>query len=69
MNFKQKLIGLALIIIGALPFLLKIQNIAEVFAKYKFLTYITPGEVLYQIIIILLGILLIWTLKPRWEMN
>ena len=67
MTMKNKLIGLVLIIIGALPFLLKIKSISDSLAKYTFLSYLVPGEIVYQIIIIGLGILLIWTVKPRIE--
>lgn len=63
MAFKEKLIGLILIIVGLFPFLLKIQAIGDAFSKYTFLSYLAPGEVIYQIIIAVLGILLIW--KPR----
>jgi hypothetical protein len=62
---KNKLIGLILIIIGILPFLLKIENIATSFEKYTFLSYLVPGELIYQVIIIGLGVLLIWTVRPR----
>ena len=67
MTMKGKLIGLVLIIIGALPFLLKIKSISDSLAKYTFLSYLVPGEIVYQLIIIGLGILLIWTVKPRME--
>jgi len=69
MPIKEKLLGLILIIIGALPFLLKIDRIAAFFAKYKFLSYIVPGEIIYQIILIVIGILLIWRIRPRIETN
>jgi len=62
---KNKFIGLILIIIGILPFLLKIESIATSVEKYTFLSYIVPGEIVYQIIIIGLGVLLIWTVRPR----
>jgi len=67
MAMKEKLIGLILIIIGILPFLLKIQSIATSVEKYKLMSYLVPGEIVYQIIIIILGVLLIWTVKPRVE--
>lgn len=67
MAMKNKLIGLILIILGIFPFLLKIESIATAFEKYTFLSYLAPGEILYQIIIIALGAWLIWTLKPRVE--
>jgi len=69
MPLKEKTIGLLLIIIGALPFLLKIQAIGDFFDKYSFLSYLTPGEVIYQLIIIALGVLLIWTLKAKVRAN
>lgn len=65
MTMKNKLIGLILIIIGILPFLLKIQSIAKSVEKYTFLSYLVPGEIVYQIIIVVLGAWLIWTVKPR----
>lgn len=64
---KNKLVGLILIIIGVLPFLLKIKSISDSLAKYTFLSYLAPGEIVYQIIIIALGAWLIWTVKPRIE--
>jgi len=67
MAMKNKLIGLILIIIGILPFLLKIQSISDSLTKYTFLSYLVPGEILYQVIIIALGAWLIWTVKPRVE--
>ncbi len=67
MRIKEKFIGMILIIIGALPFLLKIQTISKLFEKNTFLSLIAPGEIIYQILIIILGILLIWTIKPKIE--
>lgn len=64
-TMKNKLIGLILIIIGVLPFLLKIQSVSDSLAKYTFLSYLVPGEIIYQIIIIALGAWLIWTVKHR----
>jgi len=66
MPLKEKLLGMILIIIGALPFLLKIDKIADFFTN-KFLSYLIPGELVYQIVIIVIGIVLIWTIKPRFE--
>jgi len=65
MTMKHKFIGLILIIIGVLPFLLKIQSVSDALTKYTFLSYLVPGEIVYQIIIIALGILLIWTVRPK----
>ena len=67
MPLKEKTIGLIIIILGVLPFLLKIQSIANVFTKYKILSIFSPGEAGYQILIILFGALLIWTIKPKVE--
>jgi len=67
MAFKEKVIGLVLIILGVFPFLLKIKSIGDSFAKYSFLSYIMPGEIVYQIIIIVLGVLLIWRRRARVE--
>jgi hypothetical protein len=64
---KKKIFGLILIIIGLLPFLLKIQSIGNYFSEYKFLTYLTPGEIVYQAVIIVIGVLLIFTVRPRIE--
>jgi len=67
MPIKEKMLGIILIIIGALPLLLKINFIETFFEKYKFLSYLIPGEIIYQIILILIGALLIWRIKPRFE--
>jgi len=67
MPLKEKFLGAILIIIGALPFLLKIQKIAGFFSNYKFLSYLTPGEIIYQIVLILIGVFLIWRIRPRFE--
>jgi hypothetical protein len=60
-GFKEKLIGIILIILGALPWLLKIQVINDTIGKYA----ANPGTSLYQIILIVLGLLLLVTLRPR----
>jgi hypothetical protein len=67
MKIKEKIIGIILIILGALPFLLKIDKISSTFTKYKFLTYLVPGEIIYQLAIIILGVSLIWTLRSQLE--
>jgi len=58
MALKEKIIGLVLVIIGALPFLLKIESITAAFNN-SFFKILAPGNILYQIVIIILGILLI----------
>jgi len=67
MRIKEKFIGIVLIIIGALPFLLKTKSISDFFTQNKVLSFIIPGELVYQIIIIALGALLIWTVKPKFK--
>ena len=62
---KYKLIGAVLIIVGALPFLSKIKTISDI----KALSYLTPGSTIYQVILIILGLLLIWTMQPRMQMR
>ena len=65
MNLKDKLIGLIIIILGVWPFLLKIDKVATFFASYKFLEMLTPGEIVYQIAIVILGALLIWNIGVK----
>ena len=65
MGFKEKVIGLVLILLGAWPFLLKVEAVGTFFAKYKFLEVLTPGEIVYQVAIIVLGALLIWRVRPH----
>ena len=65
MTIRAKLIGFGLIVIGVLPFLLKIGVVSDFFDNYSFLTFIMPGEIGYQVLIIVLGIFLIWTVKPE----
>lgn len=67
MGAKEKLIGFILIAAGILPFAIKIQAIGDLFTTNQILSYILPGEIAYQIIIIALGVLLIWRMKPRIE--
>ena len=59
MNIKPKIIGIIIIIIGALPFLMKLEAISNL----TFLESITPGSILYQTIVIILGILLVIRLR------
>ena len=61
MVVKQRLMGIILIIIGILPLFLKIEAIKTSLSQYTFLTYLMPGEIIYQIVLILLGILLLRT--------
>ncbi len=66
---KQKFIGLLIIIIGALPFLLKIESIGDFFNNYEFLSIIMPGEIGYQLLIILLGAWLVFGRRRRVEVK
>ena len=66
---KQKFIGVLIIIIGALPFLLNVEEIGNFFSQYILLSYLTPGEIFYQAIIIVLGAWLIIRIKPRMELE
>ena len=67
MGIKEKTIGILLILLGAWPFLLKIEKIGTFFAQYKFLEILTPGEIVFQIVLVLLGILLIFRRKKVIE--
>lgn len=62
---KYKLIGFLVIIMGALPFLLKIKPFSDI----KILSYLIPGSTIYQVILIVLGVLLIWTMQPRMQVR
>lgn len=64
MAFKEKLIGLILILVGALPFLMKINAINLLLGKYLF---IMPGQTLYQVVVIILGLLLLIRIPSREE--
>jgi len=64
MLLKAKLAGVFLIIVGALPFLLKTERFSAFFDKYGFLSIILPGGIGYQILIIAVGVWLFWKVKP-----
>jgi len=66
---KQKLIGLVLIVLGALPFLLQVTAISDFFETYVWLAFFMPGEIGYQIVIVLLGFWLILKFKPKVELG
>jgi hypothetical protein len=68
MGFKEKIIGLVLIGLGVIPFLFKISSVSKFFTEKKLL-FLMPGEIIYQVIIIALGVALIWKLKARVEKN
>jgi len=62
MAIQDKFIGIILVVLGALPFLLKIEKINGIVGNY---TWILPGEYVYQIAIIILGLLLLIQVKPK----
>ncbi|PIN77718.1 hypothetical protein COV15_01395 [Candidatus Woesearchaeota archaeon CG10_big_fil_rev_8_21_14_0_10_34_12] len=64
MAFKEKLIGVVLIIVGALPFLLKISAVNSLVGGYEF---IMPGQTFYHAMIIILGVLLLIRIPSREE--
>jgi len=68
MAIKEKLIGIILIIVGALPFLLQIESVNQSLPA-DILSYLAPGEIVYQIVIIALGVWLILRVRPRVEMR
>ena len=66
MVFKNKIIGTILVILGALPFLLKIENINNIIGKY---TFLLPGEYIYQVIIIALGLFLLVKIRHKVQIE
>ncbi len=67
MVFRNKVIGVILILLGALPLLLKIKSIGDAFASSGFLSWIVPGEIIYQIVIVVLGLLLLIRFRTSIE--
>lgn len=65
MSAKSNLIGIIIIIVGAFPLLLNIKSISDSLAPYTFLSYIQAGQPVYQMILILLGVLLLWNPRPK----
>jgi len=68
MAIKEKLIGIILIVVGALPFLLQIESVNQSLPA-DILSYLAPGEIVYQIVIIALGIWLILKVRHRIEVR
>jgi hypothetical protein len=64
-NAKEKLVGILLIIVGAFPLLMNVKSISDSLSKYSFVSYLTAGGYIYQIIIIVLAVLLLWSPRPR----
>jgi hypothetical protein len=65
MGAKEKLIGIIVIIAGAFPLLMSVKSISDSLNQYSFVSYLTAGGYVYQAIIIVLGILLLWSPKPK----
>ncbi len=66
MSFKEKLLGIILIIIGILPFLSKIESMKTYFSS-GILSYLNPGNIVYQIILIIIGILLVISFRRKYK--
>ena len=64
MALKEKVIGLIMILVGALTFLLKIEKIGSLVGGY---TWLLPGEYLYQAILIVIGLILLIRIRPKIE--
>ena len=62
MTAKEKIIGILIVLLGALPYLLKIKSIGTAMAKY---TFILPGQLAYQILLIVLGAFLIIEMRNK----
>ena len=69
MALKEKFIGIVIIILGAIPFLFNLEMFSNLLSDYPTVSYLNPGEVIYQAIIIVLGIWLIFDSKQRVHMR
>lgn len=65
MAAKEKIIGLLIVLVGAFPLLLKMKSIQDSLSQYPVLQYLNAGEPVYQIIIIILGVFLLLSFKPK----
>ena len=65
MTFKEKLAGIVLVALGLLPLLLKVESISKSVSTNSWISYIVPGTIFYQIIIIAVGILLVITIRKK----
>lgn len=61
--FKQKFVGIILIIIGIYPLLNNIKPVAEYFSKYPWLSYFNGGGPVYQFVVVILGVILVWEMR------
>ncbi|MDD5192150.1 MAG: hypothetical protein PHH54_00765 [Candidatus Nanoarchaeia archaeon] len=66
MPIKEKFLGVILILVAILPMLSKIESIKNYFSS-GILSYLVPGEIIYQIILIVIGILLVISLRSRYK--
>jgi hypothetical protein len=65
MGAKEKLLGIIVIVAGAFPLLMGVKSISDSLNKYSFVSYLTAGGYIYQAIIIVIGILLLYSPRPR----
>ena len=66
MTAKEKICGFLIFVLGFFPFLLKVKVINNALGKY---TFLQPGQYVYQIILILIGLFLIIETRRKVEMR
>lgn len=59
-RFKEKFVGIILIVLGLFPLLNGIKFVADYFSTYTWMSYFNVGGVVYQFVIIIFGIILVW---------
>ena len=67
MGFKEKIVGVLIVVMGAWPFILMITSVKDFVTRNPLLNYLSPGQPAYQIILIVLGAFLLWSPKPRMQ--
>lgn len=67
-KFMEKVVGVILIVLGAIPFLLKIKTVAAGAAKLTWVSWFSPGNYVYQILIILIGLFIIIERKVEYNL-
>ena len=65
MGAKEKLVGIILLIVGIFPLLMNITSISDSLKQYTFISYLNAGGYIYQIVLIILGVLLLYTPRPN----
>ena len=65
MGAKEKLVGIILLIVGIFPLLMNITSISDSLKQYTFISYLNAGGYIYQIVLIILGVLLLYTPRPK----